>query len=334
MKTLKRINKCFITLFFVVLTSATGLSIFAQESGRIQLTNKTFSEKTDLNRAAKRELGENYSVADWNDLKSIRNINEWIADVHLRNGWTFMLTFNGKLSYSGNRQYFVHYSTTGAPPSGFLVHDKIANKLFLGSWFDLNAQILAIRTDNDRNNNPGIRRGGNNRDDDMPGTRRSSDNREYDMPGLRRGSDDREYDNSRTRRSSDDRDNDNSRRRRSDPYYCGDLALSSETYLETMNLDRAIEREFGGNSFIADWSDLKSIRNINTWIDCMNLRKGQTFMVTRNRAYKSSGRRQYFVLYAPSGPPNGFLVHDIIGNKLFLGSWYGEERNILVKTRQ
>ena len=53
-----------------------------------------------------------------------------------------MLTRDGNYFYSGNRQYFVRYSTDGVG-SNWLIHDQIGD-LYLGSWYGLNYNILAI----------------------------------------------------------------------------------------------------------------------------------------------------------------------------------------------
>ena len=277
MKIHKRTIKLFLLLLCLAPTLSTSTLVFAQGPTRIELTQKTYSEKIDLNKAVKKELGDNYSLADWNDLKAIKNIGEWIQSVHLKDGWTFMLTNAGKTSFSNRRQYFVLYTTKGAPPTGFLAHDKIGNKLFLGSWFDLNAHILALKKGNDDHGTP--------------------------PPVIGKPGDG-----------------------------CGILMLTRNAYSEKENLGRAITKELGYTYSIADWNDLKSIRDINQWVSCMGLKKGQTFMVAKNGELKfNKSNRQYFVLFSPSGVPAGFLVHEKIGTSLFLGSWYGENRNILAK---
>ena len=100
-------------------------------------------------------------------------------------------------------------------------------------------------------------------------------------------------------------------------------------------LKEAIRREYRGDCEVADWNDLKAIMNIDGWISGMKLRRGQTFMVTKSGRYTYGDKRQYFVLYSPYGElPTGFLIHDKIANKLYLGSWYGEPRQVLVKDRR
>jgi hypothetical protein len=194
-----------------------------------------------------------------------------------------MVTRNGNPIFSGKRQYNVQYFPNGRVPAGFLIHDKIDNKLFLGSWYGLNANILAVKTENRRDE--GVR----------------NDIRRDDV-------------------------------RRDDVSEFGGLKLTMNSYSERDNLDQIVRDEFHGRSSIADWNDLKAIPNIDRWISRMDLHRGQTFFVTRNGKNIFILKRQYFVLYSPSGRiPSDFIVIDKINNQLFLGSQIGERRPILVR---
>lgn len=116
-----------------------------------------------------------------------------------------------------------------------------------------------------------------------------------------------------------------------------DLKLTTHIFREegSLHLKNAIQKAFYGEFQVADWNDLKALKNINKWISYRRLQDGQTFMVTRNGKYTYGDDRQYFVLYSSGGrPPAGFLVHDRISNKLFLGSWFGEPRQVLIKERR
>jgi hypothetical protein len=271
----------------VIVLVAFSLQSYAKESYQFSLTSGTYSEKDDLNRAVEREFGHGYAIADWQDLKAIEPIDAWIFRMRLYNGQTFMVTVNGKSIFSGNRQYFVHYSTTGRPPAGFLVHDKISNKLFLGSWFGEKRNILVIN------------KGGRN-DDDFgvhPGNV---------APNHEAG---RDFDSGR---------------------FNARFQLTSRTFSEKDDLNRAVERELGRDFAIADWEDLKAIPNIDAWISAMRLRNEQSFFVTRNGQFIYSGKRQYNVQYFASGHiPANYLVHDQIAGKLVLGSWYDLNEPIL-----
>lgn len=114
----------------------------------IQLTTNSYSETSNLDTNIKNDLGNNFELADWNDLKSITDIDDWIICMNLQHDDSFLIKREGKQFYnSGNRHYYVHYSTDGLPYSGFLVHEKINDKLFLGSWYGLNMKVLGKKTE-------------------------------------------------------------------------------------------------------------------------------------------------------------------------------------------
>ena len=120
-------------LMLIILFSTTGL-LYAQSCDEFKKTLSKYSEKNNLTNAVQAELGSDYTVADWKDLKAIGNINSWISCMGLSDGQSFNILVNGKQTYSGTRQYFMRYYSSGKAPSNFLVHDKIGNYIFLGSW--------------------------------------------------------------------------------------------------------------------------------------------------------------------------------------------------------
>ena len=145
MKNQKTNNHFTLALISVFLISSFAIEAFSQTCSNLNTTNGKFSETVNLNSAVSNELGSGFSIADWNDLKSISNIDAWISCMGLQKDQTFMVTKDGNYKIGGNRQYYVHYSPTGLPYAGFAVHDKIGNKLFLGSWSGLDMNILAIK---------------------------------------------------------------------------------------------------------------------------------------------------------------------------------------------
>jgi hypothetical protein len=280
MRTLK------LSFFLLFLLSLSGLQ--AQDCRNMMLTSGTYSETVNFQNVIRRDLGGNYTMADWNDLKRIPNIDAWISCMRLHREQSFMVTRNGNPIYSGKRQYNVQYFPNGRVPAGFMIHDKIDNKLFLGSWYGLNANILAVKTEN-------------RRDEAVRNDVRKEDVRRDDV-------------------------------RRDDVSEFGGLKLTMNSYSERDNLDQIVRDEFHGRSSIADWNDLKAIPNIDRWIARMDLHRDQTFFVTRNGKNIFILKRQYFVLYSPSGRlPSGFIIIDKIDNKLYLGSQIGERRPILVR---
>lgn len=287
---------------------------------RFRLTSRTYSEREDLFRAVEREFGRDWTIADWEDLKDIPNIEAWIQAMGLRNEQSFYVTRNGKLFYSGNRQYNVQYFASGRIPSNYLVHDKIGSKLVLGSWYNLNHPILAIRKGAPGPKpgpapappppapDPGPKPGPAPAPAPAPPPPPPAP-----APGPKPGP-------APGPAPVVNR-----------PHDYELLKLTSNTYSETQNLAMLAQKEFNRKCRVADWNDLKSLSDINAFA-YLNLKKDHTFFVTRNGKYFHSGKRQYFVHYTPSGKiPAGFEVHDQINNKFFLGSWYGDNRQILVK---
>ena len=240
------------------------------------LTQGTFPETVNRQNAIQLELGNDYSVGDWNDLKAIPNIEEWIACVGLHNEQSFLVTRDGNPVYGGRRHYMAQYFAAGEAPANFLIHDRIGNKLYLGSWYGVTTNILAIKHESHR--------------------------MEHEIAI-------REHENR---------------------MICKDLKLSQSTFPETVNLQNAIQLEMGNDYSVGDWADLKAIPNIEEWIACVGLHNEQSFLVTRDGNPVYSGKRHYIAQYFAAGEaPGNFLIHDRIGNKLYLGSWYGVTTNIL-----
>lgn len=130
------------------LAIATNLSdlinVNREDFNDLKLTTHIFREEGSrlLKNAINKAYYGKYKVADWNDLKAVKNIDKWISYRKLKDGQTFMVTKNGKYTYGDDRQYFVLFSASGRIPAGFLVHDRIFNRLFLGSWFGEPRQVL------------------------------------------------------------------------------------------------------------------------------------------------------------------------------------------------
>lgn len=53
-----------------------------------------------------------------------------------------MLSRGGSRIHSGQRHYYVHYSSDGKPFPSFAVHDQVGD-FYLGSWYGMNKKILA-----------------------------------------------------------------------------------------------------------------------------------------------------------------------------------------------
>ncbi len=108
----------------------------------LSITENRYSETSDLNQMVITEFGDNYTIADWNDLTAIEDLDAWATCMGIEHDQTFMVTRSGEYFYGTTRQYYVHYSTDGLPYSGFAVHDQVGN-FYLGSWYGLSMNIIA-----------------------------------------------------------------------------------------------------------------------------------------------------------------------------------------------
>jgi hypothetical protein len=287
-KMIARILALFCALSFITFAA----QVYAQEHPVLDLTRGSFSEEDNFSRMIRKDMGNDFIVADWNDLKELGNINRWMRDMRLKDGQKFMLTRDGQYESGRGFHYFVQFFENGRPPVDFRVFDKIGGKLFLGSWHGLNVPILVKR--------------------DMGGN--------HDKDHFEKGNPDKEprkdFDN-----KGDFGRNDAER-----------IKITLKTVSEKNDLNRIVRKEFGGDYTVADWNDLKSIRNIDEWIRAMKLKNNWKIILTKDGKPTSGGNRYYFAQFCQNGkPPAGFLVHDKIGGKLFLGSWYGLDAHILVK---
>jgi hypothetical protein len=131
----------------------------------MRITGGKYNYSENLNSNVRSEFGSGYTIADWNDLKRISNIGNWVSCMNLSDNQRFMVTKNGEYKYSANRQYYVKYAADGDPGGSFMVHAQIGGKLFLGSW-DGNYHILAKAVDNNGDSNGDDNSGGNNGGDD------------------------------------------------------------------------------------------------------------------------------------------------------------------------
>ena len=100
-------------------------------------------EKQDLNAECKRQLGNDFRLADWNDIVAYHetggSLDAFIAGLKMGRGNNditnyFHISRDGKQQYGSNRRYFVDRHDHNKP-SGFLAHANINNyHLTLGSW--------------------------------------------------------------------------------------------------------------------------------------------------------------------------------------------------------
>ena len=107
-----------------------------------------------------------------------------------------------------------------------------------------------------------------------------------------------------------------------------DFKVTSQKYLCNIDLEAAVQAEFGSGWTIADWEHVKLLSSGEYGNIDMN--KGDEFLILNDGQKYYSGARHYFIAKHEGQVPGGFLVHDQIGNNYFsLGSWDDITMNIL-----
>ena len=122
-------------------------SWIAQSSDLFKVTVGEYSETADLDQAIKNEYGDDYRLADWNDVLAYSNdIQSWASSIGMEHGDSYLISRDGNRFWSGRRHYFMTRHDHNCPGS-FLVHDDIDNHFIdLGSWYNLEMHVLCIKT--------------------------------------------------------------------------------------------------------------------------------------------------------------------------------------------
>jgi len=123
----------------------TGRSLHASD---FKITSGRYNEKEDLDQMIRKELGEDYRLADWNDILTFsKNIEEWADSIGLADGGgknALMISNDGYRIWN-SRQYSISRFNHNKPRH-VLAHDAMDdNFVCLGSWYGLNRHILAVR---------------------------------------------------------------------------------------------------------------------------------------------------------------------------------------------
>jgi len=99
-----------------------------------------------------------------------------------------------------------------------------------------------------------------------------------------------------------------------------DFKVTSQKYLCTDDLVAAVQAEFGSDWTVADWEHVKLLSSGDYGNIDMN--KGDEFLILNDGQKYYSGARHFFIAKHEGQVPDGFLVHDEVGNNYFsLGSW-------------
>lgn len=112
-----------------------------------KVTVGKYSGTADLDQVIKNEFGNDYRLADWNDVLAYSDdIQNWASSIGMEHGDSYLISRDGNRFWSGRRHYFMTRHDHNCPGS-FLVHDDIDNHLIdLGSWYDLEMHVLCIKT--------------------------------------------------------------------------------------------------------------------------------------------------------------------------------------------
>ena len=112
-----------------------------------KISSGKYNEKEDLDQIIRKEFGDHYRLADWNDILTFSsNIEEWADSLGLAEGEeNSLLISNDGYRIWLSRQYYISRFNHNKPEN-FLAHDAIYdNFVCLGSWFGLNRHILAVK---------------------------------------------------------------------------------------------------------------------------------------------------------------------------------------------
>lgn len=122
----------------------TGRSL---RSSDFKITSEKYNEKENLDQIIVKEFGDQYRLADWNDILAFsNNIEEWADSVGLAEGNEndLMISSNGYRIWLGRHYLISRFNHQ--KPRHFLAHDSINDDFVcLGSWFGLNMHILAVK---------------------------------------------------------------------------------------------------------------------------------------------------------------------------------------------
>ena len=153
---LKLFSRTVFDLTVMFILAAHG-SANAYAADIFRLTTSTHSETQNLILVVQERFGPATSVADWEEVKAVvaddpAKLQQFYELVGLRDGDAAICTRNGQFFWEGGNRQFYLQRFDSAPYPAFLVHDQIGS-LYLGSWYGLNMNVLAVRPPDDT---PGV----------------------------------------------------------------------------------------------------------------------------------------------------------------------------------
>ena len=122
----------------------TGRSLNASD---FRITSGKYNEKEDLDQIIRIEFGDEYRMADWNDILAIStNIEEWADSLELAEGEENapMISNDGYRIWLGRQYYLSRFNHN--KPEHFLAFGAIdSDFVCMGSWFGIKKYVLAVR---------------------------------------------------------------------------------------------------------------------------------------------------------------------------------------------
>jgi hypothetical protein len=112
-----------------------------------RISNGLYNEREDLDRAVRDEFGDDYRLADWQDILPFKkDIEPWADAVGLEAGRDkALLISNEGWRIWLSRQYFITRFNHGKPRD-YLAHESINDDFAcLGSWYGLRMRLLAVK---------------------------------------------------------------------------------------------------------------------------------------------------------------------------------------------
>ena len=113
------------------------------------LTQGKYGDKENVAEIIKKEVGDNYKLADWQDLLAHKaEIIEFIKEVGMLEGaeYSVKVSNKGECFLGGTRRHYFISRLNHNKPGYYLAHDHIDNNLIaLGSWHDQKYPFLCIR---------------------------------------------------------------------------------------------------------------------------------------------------------------------------------------------
>jgi len=116
-------------------------------AGDFKITLGKYNEKENLDQMIIKEFGDQYRLADWNDILQLSdNIEQWADSIRLEEGEekALLISNDGYRIWLGRQYYISRFNHN--KPRNFLAHDSINEDFVcLGSWLGLNKHVLAVK---------------------------------------------------------------------------------------------------------------------------------------------------------------------------------------------